>query len=109
MIMNSRGRDAHISEKDPMHSGVKMRREADFFGEQELVLVYVAKRLKEALKLEGLLDSAGLDYLVDPAPYQSGILFRAQRVGAFFYVSPLDEKRSRRVLIEQGYQAYTEP
>jgi len=86
-----------------------MRRESDFFGNQALVLVYVARRLKEALALEKVLDAAGLDYLVDPAPYQSGILFRAQRVGAFFYVAPELEGRSRAVLIEHGFRPYTEP
>ena len=86
-----------------------MRREADFFGNQELVLVYVAKRLKEALALEKVFDAAGLDYLVDPAPYQSGILFRAQRIGAFFYVTPEMEGRSRDVLIENGFKPFAEP
>jgi hypothetical protein len=85
-----------------------MRREADFFGNQELVLVYVARRLKEALALEKVFDDAGLEYLVDPAPFQSGILFRAQRVGAFFYVAPELEERARTVLLEHGFKAYAE-
>jgi hypothetical protein len=86
-----------------------MRREADFFGNQELVLVYVARRLKEALALEKVFDDAGLEYLVDPAPYQSGILFRAQRIGAFFYVAPELEGTSRAVLLESGFKPYVEP
>jgi hypothetical protein len=86
-----------------------MRREPDFFGNQELVLVYVARRLKEALALEKVFDAAGLDYLVDPAPYQSGILFRAQRIGAFFYVTPEMEAPGRDVLIENGFKPYVEP
>ena len=42
------------------------RREPDFFGDRELNLIYVARKLKEALQLEKLLTDAGLDYLVEP-------------------------------------------
>jgi hypothetical protein len=40
-----------------------------------LALVYVAKRLKEALRLEELLTAAGLEYLVEPDKYRGGIIF----------------------------------
>ena len=43
-----------------------MKQDPDYFGEQELALVYVAKKLKEALRLEQLLTDAGVDYLVEP-------------------------------------------
>ena len=39
-----------------------MRREADFFEDQELVLVYVARRLRNALAVEKIFDGADLDY-----------------------------------------------
>ena len=39
-----------------------MRREPEFFGDQELVLVYMARRLKEALRLEKVLAAGALDY-----------------------------------------------
>ena len=61
-----------------------MRREPDFFDEQDLDLVYVAKKLKEALRLEEVLTAAGFDYLVEPDRYSGGIIFRTERVGAFF-------------------------
>jgi hypothetical protein len=86
-----------------------MRCEEDFFDNRELVLVFVARRLKEALALEKVFDAAGLDYLVEPAPFQSGILFRAQRIGAFFYVTPEMEGRSRDVLIENGFKPHAKP
>ena len=41
-------------------------REPDFFEDRELSLIYIAKKLKEALALEQLLTEAGLDYLVEP-------------------------------------------
>ena len=65
-----------------------MRREPEHFGEQELSLLYVAQKLKHALRLEQLLTDAGLDYLVESDEYAVGLLFRRVRVGAFFYVAP---------------------
>jgi hypothetical protein len=79
-----------------------MRKEPDFFGEQELVLIYIAKRLKEALKLESLLTERSVDYLVEPDTYSGGIIFRSQRVGAFFYVAPETGEQARQVLTENG-------
>jgi hypothetical protein len=46
-----------------------VRQDPDHFGDQELNLVYVAKKLSEALRLEKLLTDAGLDYLVEPDKY----------------------------------------
>lgn len=83
-----------------------MRREPDYFGERELVLIYVAKRLRQALQLEGLLSEAGLDYLVEPDRYSGGIIFRSERVGAFFYVVPDSEPVARQVLTEHGYRPH---
>jgi hypothetical protein len=83
-----------------------MRREPDFFGEHELMLVYIAKRLREALKLETLLTEAGLDYLVEPDRYSGGIVFHSERVGAFFYVAAENEDAARNVLREHGYRPY---
>jgi hypothetical protein len=82
-----------------------MRREADFFGDQELVLVYVARRLKESLSVEKIFDGNNLEYTVEPAPYQSGLLFRSTKMGAFFYVMPQEEKRAGALLRDRGYKA----
>ena len=81
-----------------------MRREPGFFGDQELELVYVAKRLSQALKLEKLLTEAGVDYLVEPDRYHGGIIFRAERVGAFFYVLPQAAPAARQVLEQHGWR-----
>ncbi len=75
-----------------------MRRPPDFFGDQELVLVHIAKRLREALRLEEHLTEAGLDYHVEPDRYHGGIIFRTERVGAFFYVAPKDEEAARAII-----------
>lgn len=83
-----------------------MDRDADFFGDTELALVYIAKRLKEALALEELLTQAGLDYLVEPDTYKGGIIFASERIGAFFYVRPEEVDRAHAVLRENRYKPY---
>ena len=84
-----------------------MRREPEFFADCEPVLLYIAKRLSEALKLEKLLTEAGLDYLVEPDRYHGGIIFRSERVGAFFYVAPEAAEAARRCLRGHGYRPVT--
>lgn len=81
-----------------------MRREPEFFADRELVLLYIAKRLNEALALEALLTEAGLDYLVEADHYQGGVIFRAQRVGAFFYVAPEAAETAHHLLRERGWR-----
>jgi hypothetical protein len=83
-----------------------MRREPEHFGDQELVLVYIAKKLKEALALEEVLTRAEFDYLVEPDRYRGGVLFVTERVGAFFYVDPRQEAHVREFLTANGYPPY---
>ena len=83
-----------------------VRQEPDHFGDLELVLLYIAKRLKEAQALERLFTDAGVDYLVEPDEYSGGIIFRSQRVGAFFYVAPAEEAAAREVMRVGGYRPY---
>ena len=83
-----------------------MRREPEYFGDQELVLIHVARRLKEALAVEGVLDAGCVDYAVEAAPYTSGILFFSHRVGAFFYVAPDSEARARILIGDLGFKPY---
>ncbi len=83
-----------------------MLREPDYFEDRELSLIYVAKKLKEALALEKLLTDSGLDYLVEPDRYSGGIIFRSERIGAFFYVAPEDEERARTTMRSGGYKPY---
>jgi hypothetical protein len=83
-----------------------MRQGPDFFEHDELELIYVAKKLKEALALEEALDQAQIDYLVEPDKYSGGIIFRTERVGAFFYVPPARVDAARQVVTGQGYEPY---
>ena len=83
-----------------------MLREPDFFEDRELSLIYVAKKLREALALEKLLTDSGVDYLVEPDRYSGGIIFRTERIGAFFYVAPEDEAAAREHMRSGGYRPY---
>jgi hypothetical protein len=83
-----------------------LRQEPDFFGDRELNLVYIAKKLREALRLEKLLTDAGLDYLVEPDKYRGGIIFQTERVGAFFYVAPENERLTREAMGRGGFKPY---
>jgi len=67
---------------------------------------FVAKKLKEALALEKLLTEAGLDYLVETDKYSGGIIFRSERVGAFFYTAPERESAVREAMQRAGFQPY---
>jgi hypothetical protein len=82
-----------------------MRRDPDFFGDRELVLIYIAKRLRDALKLEALLTERSIDYLVETDRYTGGVIFRTERVGAFFYVAEDTLEPARHVLSEHGYRS----
>jgi hypothetical protein len=83
-----------------------LRRDPDFFGEQELNLVYIAKRLKDALRLEQLLTEAGVDYAVEPDKYSGGVIFRSERIGAFFYVAPENDETARAAMHRGGFAPY---
>ncbi len=85
-----------------------MKQEASFFDGKEPVLVYIAKRLKEAMRLESLFDGAGLDYGVEADEYRGGIVFRTVRAGAFFYVLPETAPAARELMRTNGYQPYEE-
>jgi hypothetical protein len=83
-----------------------VKQEPDFFGEQELILVYIAKKLKEALRLEKTLTDAGFDYLVEPDKYSGGIIFRSERIGAFFYVAEASERMTKELMQRSGFTPY---
>ena len=85
-----------------------MLQDADHFGDQELDLIYIAKKLKEALALEKLLTDQGFDYLVEPDRYAGGTIFRTERVGAFFYVAPAYVSAARAAMLEAGFRPYDE-
>jgi hypothetical protein len=81
-----------------------MKREPAWFGEQTMDLLYIARKLKDALRVEDLLTSADIDYAVETDEYVGGVLFRAARVGAFFYVLPDALQRAQVLLQENGFK-----
>jgi hypothetical protein len=83
-----------------------MRQEAEFFDGRELRLLFMARRLREALKLEDLLTKSGVDYCVETGLYEGGLLFRTELTGAFFYIDPQDLERSQRLLLANRFKPY---
>jgi hypothetical protein len=81
-----------------------MRREPDFFTDAELVLVYLARRLNESLKVEELFTGNEIDYLVETGTYLGGFLFRRELIGAYFYVASEGAESARQVLATHGYR-----
>jgi hypothetical protein len=85
-----------------------MKRDADFFGDSQVALIYIAKRLSEALRLETLLTDAGVDYAVEPDKYKGGVIFASERIGAFFYVLPDAVEPAREVMERSGFRVHEE-
>jgi len=81
-----------------------MRREPEFLEGKEVVLVYIAKRLNEALALEEALTTSGVDYVVEADEYVGGVIFRGARTGAFFYVAPGSAEAARQAMLRGGYK-----
>lgn len=86
-----------------------MKQDASYFEGREAVLIYIAKRLKDALRLESLLTEAGVDYGVEADEYHGGVIFRRMRVGAFFYVRPETVDLTHRIMRENGYRPHEGP
>lgn len=76
-----------------------MKRDASHFSDRDVVLVYIAKRLSEALQVEEAFTHGGLDYCVEADQYHGGFLFRTMRTGAFFYVGTEDEARAEEAIL----------
>lgn len=81
-----------------------MKQDASFFEGKDADLVYIAKRLSDAIEVERVFTAAGVDFGVETDTYQGGIVFRSERVGAFFYVLPEDGSEARRVLRDTGFK-----
>jgi len=86
-----------------------MKQEASYFEGKEPVLIYIAKKLKDALRLEGILDAAGVDYGVEADEYRAGVIFRSVRAGAFFYVLSETLSAAQEVMRQNGYPPYEGP
>ena len=83
-----------------------MKQDASYFDGHEPALIYIAKRLKEALRLESILTSEGLDYGVEADEYKGGVIFRSVRVGAFFYVLPEAVEKAHEIMRSHGFKPF---
>jgi hypothetical protein len=81
-----------------------MRREPDFFADREMDLIYIAKKLQDALRLESAFTESGVEYAVETDNYVGGVLFRSERVGAFFYVLPEAAAQAREIMRQHGFR-----
>jgi hypothetical protein len=83
-----------------------MKQDASFFEGKEPILIFIARRLRDALHLESILTAAGLDYGVEADQYTGGVIFRSSRIGAFFYVLPESVSAAHHVMQSNGYRPH---
>ena len=82
-----------------------MKIKAEEFENQDADLIYIAKRLRDATKIEAILTEGGVDYAVEADEYQGGTIFRRTRIGAFFYVLPTVRENAVSLLKANGFRA----
>ena len=85
-----------------------MKQEASFFDNREPVLIYIAKKLRHATRLESVLTEAGVDYGVEADEYRGGVVFSSTRIGAFFYVLPETVPAVREIMERAGFKPHVE-
>lgn len=83
-----------------------MKQEASYFEGKDPVLIYIAKRLKDALRLESIFTESGLEYGVEADEYRGGVVFRSVRAGAFFYVLPAMVEAAHGIMRRNGYKPF---
>lgn len=86
-----------------------MKQEASFFESHEPILIYIAKKLRDAKRLESVLTEAGVDYGVEADEYRGGVVFASTRIGAFFYVLPEAVSAARAIMERAGFKPYLDP
>lgn len=85
-----------------------MKQEAPFFENRQAILIYIAKKLRDATRLEAILTEAGVDYGVEADEYRGGVVFLSTRIGAFFYVLPEAVAGAREAMERAGFKPYLE-
>jgi hypothetical protein len=83
---------------------ILMKKDSQYFEGHNPQLIYVAKRLKDALRLEEILTEAGVDFGVEADEYYGGVIFRRVRTGAFFYVLPEFRESAEAVMRANKYK-----
>ena len=86
-----------------------MKQEAAYFENRDPVLIYIAKKLRDATRLEAVLTEAGVDYGVEADEYRGGVVFVSTRIGAFFYVLAESVTLARGAMERAGFKPYLEP
>jgi hypothetical protein len=86
-----------------------MKQEASFFEDREAILIFIAKKLRDATRLESVLTEAGVDYAVEADEYRGGVVFATTRIGAFFYVLPDTVAAAREAMERAGFKPYLDP
>jgi len=81
-----------------------VRQPPEFFGDEELDLLYIGKKLRHSQRVEELLNEAGVEYAIEVDQYVGGFIFRSARAGAFFYVRPTDHARAAETLRGAGFE-----
>jgi hypothetical protein len=85
-----------------------MKQDASFFEDREAVLIYIARKLRDATRLESMLTAAGVDYGVEADEYRGGVVFTTTRIGAFFYVLPESVAVAREIVERAGFKPFVE-
>jgi hypothetical protein len=85
-----------------------MKQDASFFEDRDAVLIYIAKKLRDATRLEDVLTAAGIDYGVEADEYRGGVVFTSTRIGAFFYVLAETVAAARETMERAGFKPYLE-
>jgi hypothetical protein len=83
-----------------------MKQDAGYFEGKEPVLIYIAKKLKDALRLEEIFNAADLDFGVEADEYRGGVIFRSVRTGAFFYVLPENVEAAHEIMQLNDYKPF---
>ena len=83
-----------------------VKQDPSYFEGKEPVLVYIGKKLKDALRLEEVFTAANVDYGVEADEYRGGVIFRSVRAGAFFYVLPEGVESAQEVMRQNGFKPY---
>jgi hypothetical protein len=86
-----------------------MKQEAAYFEDREATLIYIAKKLRDATRLEAVLTEAGVDFGVEADEYRGGVVFVSTRIGAFFYVLTESVEAARVAMQRAGFKPYLDP
>ena len=83
-----------------------MKQEASYFDGKQPALVYIAKKLRDALRLESVFTESGIHYGVEADNYKGGVIFTSVRTGAFFYVLPETVNAEHEAMRRHGFRPF---